>query len=316
MIPFLSKMSIDRPEIEDSVILKAMQNADSYMLSRGIVSAGDISNGTQSIEIKAKSSIYYHTFIELLGLRRSLDEINKHALSLKEKFHQTKLPASTTFHAPYSAREDIISQLTNESAQSGAPVSFHFMESKEENDLYKNKPSPFLDFYEKLGISKPQHTSDDKKMLDRFFSSLNKDAHYILVHNTFATPPLIRKIFHTLKHVSWCLCPRSNLYINNTIPNPALFPKDNISLGTDSLASNHSLSILDEMKTLQHFYPSLTFTDLITFATINGAKALKTEKFNGTLTPGKKPGLNIISNFDFRTMHLTPNSEIRLLVKP
>lgn len=65
-------------------------------------------------------------------------------------------------------------------------------------------------------------------------------------------------------------------------------------LGTDSLASNHQLSILEEMKTLQKHFPVVSTKTLLQWATINGAKALQMDNVLGSFERGKKPGIVII----------------------
>ncbi|MBK9457446.1 MAG: hypothetical protein IPO24_18600 [Bacteroidetes bacterium] len=40
-----------------------------------------------------------------------------------------------------------------------------------------------------------------------------------------------------------------------------------IAVGTDSLASNHGLSILTEIQTIQHQFPELPTSDLLRWAT-------------------------------------------------
>ena len=72
----------------------------------------------------------------------------------------------------------------------------------------------------------------------------------------------------------------------------------NIVLGTDSPASNHSLSILDEIKTIIKYFPKISHTQLLQWATINGAKALQMENNLGSFAAGKKPGIILIENND------------------
>jgi cytosine/adenosine deaminase-related metal-dependent hydrolase len=70
----------------------------------------------------------------------------------------------------------------------------------------------------------------------------------------------------------------------------------NIILGTDSYASNWSLSILDEMKTIQKHLPHIPLEELLTWATLNGANALQMNNQLGTFEQGKKPGVVLIEN--------------------
>ena len=67
-----------------------------------------------------------------------------------------------------------------------------------------------------------------------------------------------------------------------------------IVLGTDSLASNDQLSILEEMITLQENFPGLELTTLLKWATINGARALQVDKTLGSFEKGKQPGIVLI----------------------
>lgn len=71
-----------------------------------------------------------------------------------------------------------------------------------------------------------------------------------------------------------------------------------IVLGTDSLASNDQLSILEEMITLQANFPALGLTTLLKWATINGARALQMDKILGSFKKGKQPGVVLIEGAD------------------
>ena len=59
----------------------------------------------------------------------------------------------------------------------------------------------------------------------------------------------------------------------------------NVGIGTDSLASNDTLSVLDELKSLSTNH-ALSPQTLISMATINGAKAIGLESKVGQLREG------------------------------
>jgi cytosine/adenosine deaminase-related metal-dependent hydrolase len=67
-----------------------------------------------------------------------------------------------------------------------------------------------------------------------------------------------------------------------------------VCLGTDSLASTASLSILDEMRFLHRRDPSLPTTTILYMATLAGATALRRESNCGSLTPGKFADLAVV----------------------
>jgi aminodeoxyfutalosine deaminase len=89
----------------------------------------------------------------------------------------------------------------------------------------------------------------------------------------------------------------ANKYIENALPPIELFMKNNCSivLGTDSLASNWSLNILDEMKTIRKNFPGIPLQELLQWATSNGAKALEMYDQLGSFEKGKKPGVALIN---------------------
>jgi cytosine/adenosine deaminase-related metal-dependent hydrolase len=97
--------------------------------------------------------------------------------------------------------------------------------------------------------------------------------------------------------------PKVNLFVDQGF---------NITLGTDSLASNTKLCILHEMKTIQQKFPAISTAKLMEWATINGAEFLGIDAEKGSLEPGKSPGLNLITNMD--GLKLTPESKVKRLI--
>jgi cytosine/adenosine deaminase-related metal-dependent hydrolase len=135
------------------------------------------------------------------------------------------------------------------------------------------------------------------------------------VHNTFADRTTIKKV-KKRKNLFWCLCPNANLYIEDKMPPVDLLIEENclVVTGTDSLASNSQLSILEELKTMHEYYPWVPLKDLVRWATINGAMALGEEAEYGSIQQGKKPGLLLLQDIDLHKMQLLPGSRITRLI--
>jgi cytosine/adenosine deaminase-related metal-dependent hydrolase len=68
-----------------------------------------------------------------------------------------------------------------------------------------------------------------------------------------------------------------------------------VCLGTDSLASAPSLSILDEVRFLHRRDPSARGELLLTMATLFGAWALRSDHITGSLKAGKSADLAVIA---------------------
>ena len=153
-------------------------------------------------------------------------------------------------------------------------TSIHFMETPDEAELIENHSGPLMTSYLQSGlISSGIETV--KSHSDAVLNEITRSGNLILVHNTFADRKTIREV-KKRGNLFWCLCPKSNAYIENKIPPVNLLMEEEctITIGTDSLASNNNLDILEELKVLQMHFPSLSISELVSWATLNGAKAL------------------------------------------
>jgi len=93
------------------------------------------------------------------------------------------------------------------------------------------------------------------------------------------------------------LCPRSNNRLAVGKAPISLFLKKGIplALGTDSLASNDSLSLFDEMRFLRREFPgTLTPAEVLAMATTGAARALHLDKTVGSLEPGRRGDFLVI----------------------
>ena len=137
----------------------------------------------------------------------------------------------------------------------------------------------------------------------------------IFVHNTFSTKEDVELVNQHFENAYWCLCPLSNLNLENQLPDLDIFKKlSRVTLGTDSLASTDSLSVLEEMKVINQYDPDINFGELLEWATINGARALKIDDKFGSLEIDKTPGINLITDFDFDKMQISAKSEVKVLI--
>ena len=85
-------------------------------------------------------------------------------------------------------------------------------------------------------------------------------------------------------------------------------------IGTDSLASNTTLSILSELKILQDNFPQLGLEELVRWATINGARALGEDERFGRIEPGLKPGLLLLQDLDLVNLKILPSTTVTRLL--
>lgn len=289
---------VQQRHFPDEEILAAISKAEDDMLNAGIVAVGDICNNTHTLSQKKLHRLQYHHFIEISGWNPSIAAIRmQKSLGYFKEFH-TVFPdqSSVSPHAPYSVSTDLWQAM--QPYFTDQIITIHNQESAAENELFKTDSGDFKRLYQLMQISNPSFTATGKNSLPSIFKYLESAKQVLLVHNSFTEQSDIDFIRSSQTPVSFCLCPNANLYIEQTLPPVDLFVKNDITwvIGTDSLASNHQLSILDELKTLHQHFPHLSLSLLLKAATHNGAKALGMEKELGSFEKGKKPGILLLKN--------------------
>jgi cytosine/adenosine deaminase-related metal-dependent hydrolase len=298
---------------DSSTILKAAEKADAEMYENGIVAVGDISNSNASIAIKAKSKIYYHTFVEAFSfLPDKAQETFDKALSLLGEFKPQS--CSITPHAPYSVSKELFRLIKKYSDNNTNLLSIHNQESEDENKFYRYRLGGFIDLYEHFGIDISFFKSQARNSLQSILPLLTNKQDILFVHNTCTNLKDIYFIKRFDRKIHFCFCPGANLYIEKKLPKIDLFVDQgfNLTLGTDSLASNTKLCILNEMRLIQQKSPSLSIEKLVEWGTVNGAKYLGISDEKGTIEEGKTPGLNLITGLD--NFKITSDTKVRRLV--
>jgi cytosine/adenosine deaminase-related metal-dependent hydrolase len=302
---------------EDEVF-EAIANADIEMRKNGIVAVGDISNTAYTFPAKAGSTIDYYTFIEVYGSMPWLaDEKIEKALGIHQQLTEKYgLKGSISPHATYSVSEPLFLKIKAFAEKHQSILSIHHQESEAENHFFKDKSGWIIENMKKIGIDYSWFKATGKSPLESIAGMLPEENPILLVHNTFSTEENINFAQSYFENISWCLCPNANLYIENKLPDVQLFTRKNvrITLGTDSLASNRELSMLDEMKTLTGAFPEISLEEILKWGTLNGAEFLGLSHKYGSFEKGKTPGINLISLKDDPKIQLSKESKVKVIV--
>ena len=276
----------NRYNFEQHKILDAIEHAELEMIKNGICGVGDICNTADTLFQKEKKNLQYYNFIEVFGVQNKLTNIMiSHARKIREEFRQAGMQSTISPHSAYSVTPDLMSEILSHFDEKDDVFSVHMQETKEENSLFKHKKGSFYDWLTRL-----ESTVDIWAKRDSSLDIINElsNKKILLVHNTFTSQDEITEQYY-------CTCPKSNLYIENSLPNYSIFPSEMLCVGTDSLASNNSLSILEELQIIKE-NSDFDLNTLLKIASKNGAEALGFKNL-GTFEQGKTPGVNLISEF-------------------
>lgn len=285
--------------------LAAADYHDARMYAEGVAATGDISNGNLAFSVKKRSKILYHTFLELYGLHLN-DAERLH--TLLDKARADNLPATITPHSAYSLNEAAFAAATGGAENN--PLSIHFMESREEEELYLGR-GDMHSWYVRRGFE-TDFTGRYDSPADRIIARVPPARRIMLVHNTHVGERDVQKLqAHFGGNLTWVLCPRSNLHIGGQMPPVDILRRHacRIAVGTDSLASNASLSIIEELKT----FCGIPLLETLGWATLAGAQALGIDRTHGSLEKGKKPGIVLLQGLDPERLELTARASTRRL---
>jgi len=280
-------------------ILEAIAAGEQEMLDNGIVAVADICNTADTVAQKALGRLYYHNFIETMGfIEGGAAARFAHSLSVFNTFAEAyQLPIESNSivpHAPYSVSAALFRLIA------GFPgnhlLTIHNQESEAENEWLLSGKGDFLRLYQLLGLDVSFFKGTGKRGPESFLPYFYRNQSLILVHNVAMGAEDVRAAMGGGPDLYFCLCPNANLYIGGQLPDVEMLHRQGcrIVMGTDSLASNHQLSILEELKTLQRAFPGLSTATLLQWASAAGAEALQLERVLGTFEAGKQPGVVLI----------------------
>jgi cytosine/adenosine deaminase-related metal-dependent hydrolase len=303
LVDFVFKVVNERHFLEEEIV-NAIANAEDEMIRNGIVAVGDICNNTMTLQQKKLERLAYYNFIEVSGWMPEVAEIRfEKSVTLFKAFDQIqnskfKIQNCIVPHAPYSVSDKLWQFISPQFKNN--TVTIHNQETIFEDDLFTNGEGDFTRMYGMMKMDTSFFQPTGKSSLQSFFPKMSNAKQVLLVHNTFTKEEDVLFVNSESSGVSWCICINANQYIEQTIPPIELLRRNHCQfvIGTDSLASNWSLSVLDELKTISKHFPSIPLTEVLQWATSNGAKALQMDDALGSFEKGKTPGVLILEQIE------------------
>jgi len=303
---WLMKLTVTRGEklteedIKTAALAGALEGARA-----GVTCFGDIGRfGIAGFEALKKNNLRGILFQETEFSPKNETAVNDFA-KLRDKFTELKetetelVKAGLSPHAPYTVSRKLFEKITDYSIEQNVKISIHAAESKEEKEFFQIGEGLFKNLYEKLNlewnaprVSPIQYLSDigvlrAKPLLAHCVSVSEADIELIATSDS--------RIAH---------CPKSNAKFGHGIAPLEKFLDENlrVGFGSDSVASNNALDILEEARfatlyarNLKNRKRFLNAEEIIKTATLGGAIALGLEREIGTLEKRKQADLIVIS---------------------
>ncbi len=194
-------------------------------------------------------------------------------------------------HAPYTVSDALFALV----ARAGRPMAIHLAESAEETALVRDAAGPFADALRRRGIPVAPRAASPVRLLEKLGVLAAKPLLIHCVRADDADQRLIAAHDCAVAH-----CPASNAKLGHgTAPLTELLALGvRTGLGSDSVASNDRMDLLDEARLAALHqrarggdFSTLSAARALELATLGGARALGIADRVGTLEVGKEADL-------------------------
>jgi 5-methylthioadenosine/S-adenosylhomocysteine deaminase len=198
-------------------------------------------------------------------------------------------------HAPYTVSDELFRAAARLAEDDGLPIAVHVAESELEHRLVVDAAGAFADGLRRRSIGVNPRASSPVRLLDQLGLLERKP---LLIHCVRVDGDDVRAI--AASGASVAHCPASNAKLGHGVAplDELLAAGIPVGLGSDSMASNNRMDILDEarlallgqrMRTSSNETPSAA--DVLNLATLGGARAIGVDTLVGSLEEGKQADL-------------------------
>jgi aminodeoxyfutalosine deaminase len=204
-------------------------------------------------------------------------------------------------HALFTASDYLFRRCEAIAQRDNILLTTHLAESREEMEMFRHASGPLYEFIKSIG--RPMNDCGNETPLMLFLDLIGSGGSpnrpraievnrpylsWIVAHLNELTEKDFELLERSNSKFHVVHCPGTHNYFGHS---PFAFGRlrsfgFNICLGTDSLASNESLSLLAEMRAFQKEFPSVSPEEILKMATVNPACALRQENALGQIRPG------------------------------
>lgn len=272
-------------------------------LAAGVTAVADIGSGGVVLEAWRQAPIHVVGFLEVIGLGRRFRELvaadRSVTVAAAMLGDSPDDPASAappvplrrfgiTPHAPYTTEAAVYREAMDDCLRAGRPLCTHLSETRDEWRFLADGTGPLRGFLEGLSLWDTSFTAPRCSPVAYAAGLGLLGCRPILAHVNYADDDDLDLL--AAGNASVAYCPRTHRFFEHAPHRYAdmLARAINVCLGTDSLASNETLSILDELRFLRSIDSRLPDEQLLALGTLAGARALGLEAHIGSLEPGKR----------------------------
>ncbi len=285
--PWVRELLKKREAAGAEALNRGAQKGADQLLDSGTICAGEISTLGITRNIFESSALFGVWFREWIGSGEALTMDDPANSPLCKRDDKNSCHQSLAGHAPHTTSPGLLKRLKRDAALNSLPFSIHLAESEDETRFITTAAGPWADFLKERDIDVSSWPVPCKSPVAYLKKIGLLDAGTMAVHLLSVDGADLESVLDS--GTKTVLCPRSNHLLHGQLPDLKTMLAMGLkpALGTDSLASNNSLSLFDEMAFVLEHYPGVDPGRILAMATLYGAGALGMADHLGSLEPGK-----------------------------
>ncbi len=274
-------------------IRRSTQQGIHQSLAAGVTTVGDITRYPEwTRPVLRESNLRAISFGEVLALGRRRTLLSERLAAAASGEHAgPRLRIGVSPHSPYSVEPHAMRACAQQAEALALPLAIHLLETAEEEVFTRTGSGPFWTYLQHLGVWDDDVPLPGCGPLELVHRTGLLRPSTLLAHANYAGAADIKLIAASGTSVAWC--PRTHAAFEHP-PHPfrdMLRVGVNVAVGTDSLASNPSLSVLDELRFVYRTCDHVPPAECLRMGTLDGARALGWEHEIGSLEVGKQADL-------------------------
>ncbi len=279
-----------------SVCIESARKGMRLSVAAGVTTVGDITSRPAEVRpALAHGPLRVVSFGEVIATGTIRDQLAGRLQAAIDASDATKyLTVGVSPHAAYTVEHDGIRACVDEAARAEMRLCMHLAESLEELRYLRDGDGPMRAFLDRLGVWDTVIQCPRLAPVPFAHTCGVLNNRTVLAHCNYVSDEDIGLLASTRTQVAYC--PRTHAAFEHPPHRfrDMLDASINVCIGTDSLASNPSLSVLDEVRFLHSRYPDFNTHTLLEMITLRGARALGVDHLTGSLTPGKSADITVI----------------------
>jgi cytosine/adenosine deaminase-related metal-dependent hydrolase len=283
--------------VQRESVQTAMSSGIENSLSAGVTALGDITRAPQwTRSVLAESPLRGVSFGEVIAIGKRRHMLSGRLADAASVDHQTeRIRTGIAPHAPYTIEPDAMRACAEKARLHNTPLCIHLAESSDEESFTRSRTGKFVTYLQELGVWDEWIPTSGCGPVELASETGLLTQRTVIAHANYVTDSDISLIADAGASVAYC--PRTHQAFEHQAHRfrDMLAVGVNVCIGTDSLASNPSLSILEELRCLHDRYPEFPPGELIAMGTIRGARALDLQDAIGSFTVGKAADLVVVT---------------------